>query len=40
MTRADALLCWVCAALVGAATVASCGHSARTLDVLTARGLR
>jgi hypothetical protein len=40
VSRADVLLCWLCAALLGAATVASCGHSAHTLDVLTARGLR
>lgn len=40
MSRADVLLCWLCAALLGAATVASCAHSAHTLDVLTARGLR
>jgi len=40
VSRADVILCWICAALLGAAVVASCGHSARTLDVLTARGLR
>jgi len=40
VSRADVLLCWLCAALLGAVTVASCGHSAHTLDVLTARGLR
>jgi hypothetical protein len=40
VSRADVLLCWVCAALLGAITVASCGHSARTLDVICARGLR
>jgi len=40
VTRADVLLCWACAALVGALWAASTWHSARVLDVIEARGLR
>ena len=40
MSRADVILCWICAALVGALWGASTWHSARVLDVICARGRR